>query len=135
MRERHSLTEWHGAIELLNAAESCSSRLPEPEIRYSASDEWLSRLPDGWQRMRVNEMEYRYCYLFRKGRSIRSRPYTEQALFDINVEVELDLLPPGWEEVKSRSGSVHYFQPSTGLTQFNKPSVQVSDRSKDHIVG
>ncbi|KAL8827265.1 MAG: hypothetical protein Q9170_007080 [Blastenia crenularia] len=135
IRDKHSLTEWHGAINFLTAAESCKEPMPEPSIQYSESDERLNLLPEGWQRVHLNDTEYRYCYLFRKNKQISTRLYNKRAPFDLNVDVELDVLPPGWEEVITKTGSTHYFQPSTGCTQLRKPSVQVCDRSEEHIIG
>lgn len=135
IQDKYSLTEWYGAIELLTAAESCNKPLPQAAFRYSESDERLSLLPEGWQRTQLSETIYRYCYLFRKGRQIGTRPYDERAPFDMNVDVELDILPPGWEEVTSKTGSTHYFQPATGRTQLKKPSFQVCDRFDEHVIG
>ena len=127
--------DWRSFISLLDAAEQSSLKLDAPVFHYTENDVWLSSLPEGWQRVTLNKMEYQYRYVFQKGRHVHSQPYNFQAPFGTSLDVELDVLPPGWEEVERVGGPRHFFQRATGLSQLKKPSVKVSDCSKDHIVG
>ena len=126
---------WRGKIFTFNAAEQAASSLASPSFRYSKNDEYLSLLPEGWQRVWLNKDEYQYQYLLQSGKEIRSRPYNYRAPFDTTVDVELGDLSTDWKATKHANGHTHYFEPATGVAQLKIPLVKVTDVSEKHVVG
>ena len=127
--------EWRGKIRLLTAAEQSSCPALNPDTPYSHQEQSLSVLPEGWQRVWLNAVEYQYRYIFRPRSHISSRAYNALVPFETFVEVDLDDLLPGWEEKKNEHGLKHYFQPSTGKAQLTKPSLMLQDLSNNHFIG
>ena len=127
--------EWRGKIRLLTAAEQSSRSALNPDTPYSREEQWLSVLPEGWQRVWLNAVEYQYRYTFRPRSHISSRAYNALVPFETFIEVNLDDLLPGWEEKRNKYGSRHYFQPSTGKTQLTKPSLRLQDLPNNHFIG
>lgn len=127
--------DMHKQLSLLTAAEQAKLLLPPQEYHYSKKDEWLCQLPDGWQRIKLNEQEYQYRYLFYGKDGIRTRGYDVAKPFDMSIDVEPQILPEGWvESTTSKKGS-HYVHAKSGITQFDKPTIPVSDFSNDHFIG
>ena len=134
--DRHSLTQdWGDSIVPLTAAEQSTRPSLDPEISYSLDEQWLSVLPEGWQRVWLNAVDYQYRYVFRPKLQISSRAYDRIAPFETLIQVEVDELPPGWERSTNVNGVTHYFQQSTGKTQLGQPLLKVQDLSEEHIVG
>ena len=122
------------SVSLLSAAQQMNLRLPPPNFHYSKSEEWLSELPEGWQRTIVNANTYQYRYLL-GSKDIRSRTYDLAAPFETTLAVELDTLPSGWIENAKNPRRVYYYRPATGVTQFQRPLMDVVSHDEDHIVG
>ena len=134
--DRHSLNQdWGNSIVPLTAAEQSTRPSLDPEIIYSLDEQWLSVLPEGWQRVWLNAVDYQYRYVFRPKSQISSRAYDRVAPFKTMIQVEVDDLPPGWERKTYANGVTHYFQQSSGKTQLRQPLLEVQDLSEEHIVG
>ena len=134
--DRHPLKqEWCDSIVPLTAAEQSSRPSLDPDIYYSLDEQWLSVLPEGWQRVWLNAVNYQYRYVFRPKSQISSRAYDRIAPFETLIQVEVDDLPPGWERSTNANGVTHYFHQSTGKSQLRQPLLEVQDLSEEHIVG
>ncbi|KAG8529739.1 uncharacterized protein KY384_005220 [Bacidia gigantensis] len=136
LQESFSLDQdWRNQIRLLTAAEQSSRVAMNSDATYSGEEEWLSKLPEGWQRIWLNAVEYQYRYLFRPRSHIASRAYNALVPFETFVELNLENLPPGWVEKTNKFGSKHYFQPSTGNIQLIRPTGRFEELSSGHFVG
>ena len=130
----NSNPELSASVSLLSATQQTQLALSLPSYHYSKSEEWLSGLPEGWQRIMVNANAYQYKYLL-SSKNIRSRTYDLASPFETTLAVELDTLPLGWVENAKNPRRVHYYRPATGDTQFQRPLMDVTCHDESHIVG
>jgi hypothetical protein len=122
------------SVMLCSAAEQESVKISERSFRYSGDEEWLSRLPEGWQRTMVSQNEYQYRYLLGT-KQIRSRVYDLKCPFEPILEVQSNTLPEGWTE-STGSGRRKYFSHlAKGLAQLERPLTKVKNTSEQHYVG
>ena len=129
-----SNTDLSTSVSLLSANQQMQLAVPLPNFHYSKSEEWLSELPEGWQRTMVNANAYQYRYLL-SPKDIRSRTYDLASPFETTLAVELDTLPSGWIENAKNPRRVHYYRPATGDTRFQRPLMDVTSHDEDHIIG
>ena len=135
LAETGSDQDWHARILPLTAAEQSKHPTIDPDTPYTQREQWLSTLPEGWQKVWINAIEYQYRYVLRPKSHVSSRPYNGLVPFDTFIEVELDDLLPGWQESTKTNGSTHYYEPSSGRSQLQKPSMRIQDLSDKHVVG
>lgn len=129
-----STDDFQESLALMTAAEQEKPLLPPQEYHYSKTDERLSQLPEGWQRIKLNEQDYQYRYLFH-AKDIRTRTYNSAKPFDVTIDVESRSLPEGWRESATDKRGSHYVHEKTGTSQFNRPIVSLSNLSENHFVG